>query len=66
MTISWIEALKGEGYTLTQGAHGFYGWAFNGHQDGDRWMTEGDAWQDARHHRNWSVNVGCVGTHAPI
>jgi hypothetical protein len=53
MTATWIEALKGEGYRVGTTPRGWWRFCWCGvDKYSDISLTEGDAWQDARKHRN--------------
>lgn len=65
---SMIKSLEAEGYLVRQNADGFFE-AIEGALPENylgSFFSEEDAWECARRYRNWAVNVGQIGMHAPI
>lgn len=63
-----IESLIAEGYLVRKNADGFFE-AVEGALPENylgSFFSEQDAWECARRYRNWAVNVGQPGAHAPL
>lgn len=64
MGVAWVEVLKSEGFSVTDGPGGYHGWRMVRVSDGTLkasspgypYATEGDAWAGARGFRN-SIHI---------